>query len=27
MAVSQVCRIRNTVTPAVNAICGIAWEE
>lgn len=27
MAVSTFCRLRNTVTPAVNAICGIAWEE
>lgn len=27
MAVSTFCRLRNTVTPAVNAICGFAWEE
>lgn len=27
MAVSTFCRLRNTVTPAVNAICGGAWEE
>jgi len=27
MAVSTFARIRNTVTPAVNAICGGAWEE
>lgn len=27
MAVSTFCRLRNTVTPAVNAICGAAWEE
>lgn len=27
MAVSTFARIRNTVTPAVNAICGFAWEE
>lgn len=24
---STFCRLRNTVTPAVNAVCGIAWEE
>ncbi len=27
MATSTICRIRNTVTPAVNATCFIAWEE
>jgi hypothetical protein len=27
MAVSTFARLRNTVTPAVNAICGAAWEE
>lgn len=27
MAVSTFCRLRNTVTPAVNAVCGVAWEE
>lgn len=27
MATSTICRIRNTVTPAVNAVCFIAWEE
>ena len=27
MAVSTFARLRNTVTPAVNAICGFAWEE
>lgn len=27
MAVSTFCRLRNTVTPAVNATCGVAWEE
>jgi len=27
MAVSTFARLRNTVTPAVNAICGVAWEE
>lgn len=26
-AVSTLCRIRNTVTPAVNAVCGVSWEE
>ena len=26
-AVNTVCRVRNTVTPAVNAVCGVAWEE
>lgn len=27
MPVSTFARLRNTVTPAVNAICGVAWEE
>ena len=27
MAVSTFLRLRNTITPAVNALCGIAWEE
>ena len=27
MAVSTFCRLRNTLGSAVNAICGIAWEE
>lgn len=27
MAVSTFARLRNTVTPAVNALCGVAWEE
>jgi hypothetical protein len=27
MAVSTFARLRNTVTPAVNATCGGAWEE
>lgn len=27
MAVSSFLRLRNTVNPAVNAICGISWEE
>lgn len=27
LAVSTFARIRNTVTPAVNALCGVAWEE
>lgn len=27
MPVSTFCRLRNTITPAVNAICGVAWEE
>jgi hypothetical protein len=27
MIVSSFARIRNTVTPAVNAVCGVAWEE
>lgn len=27
MPVSTFCRLRNTVTPAVNATCGFAWEE
>lgn len=26
-AASTLCRLRNTVTPAVNATCGFAWEE
>lgn len=26
-ATSTLCRLRNTVTPAVNATCGFAWEE
>lgn len=27
MAVSTFCRLRNTLGTAVNAFCGIAWEE
>lgn len=27
MAVSTFCRLRNTLGTAVNAICGVAWEE
>lgn len=27
MAVSTFARVRNTVTPAVNAVCFVAWEE
>lgn len=27
MAVSTFARLRNTITPAVNAVCGGAWEE
>lgn len=27
MAISTFARIRNTVTPAVNAYCGVVWEE
>lgn len=27
MPVSSFARLRNTVTPAVNALCGLSWEE
>lgn len=27
MAVSTFARLRNTITPAVSALCGVAWEE
>jgi hypothetical protein len=27
MAVSTFCRLRNTLGAAVNALCGVAWEE